>query len=155
MGYAYNMGGGWTLTGYGQGSAIGMYIDGYNETGISAATDGIKVANNNALSVATTLGSELSFTWSTPYGVLVPRVFGEWLHEYKDNSRAISYQFQGVGVASPLGIQTASPIRNWANVGLGTQMIFQNSISAFVNYQSLVMTGATNHMIEGGIRMEF
>ncbi|MDV3240840.1 MAG: hypothetical protein LOY00_03510 [Methylocaldum sp.] len=50
---------------------------------------------------------------------------------------------------------TPDPIRNWANVGFGAQFVMPNSVSAFVNYTSLIISGATNHTLEGGVRWDF
>lgn len=152
FGYVHNIGG-VSLTGYGQTSIIGLDIGGYRETGPSAATNGVIVGKNGALSVTTTLGTELSYAWSTSHGVVVPRVFGEWVHEYENMSRGISLQLQNGGLGS--AIQSRGLARDWGNLGAGAQFLFPNSISAFVNYQSLVMTGASNHTIEGGVKLSF
>ncbi|MFM8331882.1 MAG: autotransporter outer membrane beta-barrel domain-containing protein [Candidatus Methylumidiphilus sp.] len=152
MGYAYSLSG-ITATGYGQVAMIGIATGSYRETGLDAAVHGASINSNGAISVTTTLGAELSYAWNTPYGVVVPRIFGEWLHEYKNNHRAIAGQFQNGAI--PFAIQTASPERNWANLGAGAQMVLPNSLSVFVSYHSLIMTGAENTTFEGGVRWEF
>ncbi len=152
FGYSYPMGA-WTLTGYGQGSAIGMYFNGYTEKGTTAAVSGVRVSDNYALSVTTSLGSELNYAWGTPYGVVIPRLFAEWVHEYKNDSQLIASQFLGSGL--PALNKTSSPVRNWGNIGLGAQMQFQNAISSYVNFHSLIMDGSNNYTIDGGVRWAF
>jgi len=160
FGYAYPMGA-WTLTGYGQGSAIGMYFDSYTDAATNAALgslgglSAVRIQGSSALSVATTLGTELNYVWSTSYGVIIPRIFAEWVHEYKNNSQLIGSQFLGTGLLQPTLTKTGDPVRNWGNVGLGTQMQFQNALSAYLNFHSLVMDGANNYTIAGGVKWAF
>jgi len=152
IGYSYAMQG-WTLTGYGQGSAIGMYLNRYTEKGQTAAIDGVKVPSNYALSVTTTLGAELNYAWSTAYGVLLPRVFAEWVHEYKNNGQLVAAQFVGSGL--PALSRSGDPLRNWGNVGLGAQLQMPNALAGFVNFRSLVADGLNNFTIDGGVRWSF
>jgi hypothetical protein len=156
FGYSYPIGA-WTLTGYGQGSAIGIYNNGYTVNGgTTAALSSVQVQGSSALSVATTLGSELNYAWSTPYGVVIPRLFAEWVHEYKNDSQLIASQFLGSGtIPFTAFANTGSPVRNWGNVGLGSQMQFKNALSAYINFHSLVMNGANNYTIDGGVKFAF
>lgn len=151
-GYSYNIKG-WTLTGYGQGSAIGLYMNGYTEKGAQAAISGVRVSDNYALSVTTSLGAELNYAWSTAYGVVMPRLFAEWVHEYKNDGQLIASQFIGSGL--PAVAKTGNPLRNWGNIGLGAQMQLPNALSGFVNFRSLVADGINNFTIDGGVRWAF
>lgn len=141
----------WSLRGYGQASTIYMDIGGYTETG-DTATGLLTMPNQYVLSITSTFGTELSYAWSLPFGVLVPRVSAEWVREYANDQRLITAQLQNGGITS---IQTAAAQQDWGNAAAGLQMVLPNGVSAMLNFQSLIMSGATNYTIEGGVRMEF
>jgi len=169
FGYTHNMDA-WNLTGYGQVSQISLFRGSYQETGgVDVYRNGVSVSHQDYLSLATTLGTELTYTVSTAYGVLVPRIFAEWMHEYKNNSQVAPISIVDVPPGQPdifamiplsmaresAPFRSASPIRNWGNVGIGTQLVLPNSLSTFVNYKTLFMEGSSNHTVEGGIRWQF
>jgi outer membrane autotransporter protein len=151
LGYSRSMGA-LSATGYGRADVIGIVSNGYDESGSDATSQGVRVGSNRAVSVTTTLGAEVSYAWSTPHGVVVPRLFGEWVHEYQNDSRAITGTLQSGAI--PFVIQTASPIRDWGNLGAGVQMVLPNSLALYANYEGLVMRGAKNHTLGVGVRWE-
>lgn len=141
----------WSLRGYGQASTIYMDIGGYTETG-NSTTGLLTMPNQYVLSITSTFGTELSYAWSLPFGVLVPRISAEWVREYANDQRLIIAQLQNGGITT---FQTAAAQQDWGNAAAGLQMVLPNGVSAMLNFQSLIMSGATNHTIEGGVRMEF
>lgn len=149
-GYNFNWGG-LSVIPYFQAAGISTELNRFREDSVNGV--GITMGKQYRDSVTTTVGTELNYAWSTPYGVVLPRVFGEWVHEYRNSSRAITSTLGRGGFAT--SFVTPDPIRNWANVGFGTQFVMPNSISAFVNYSSLIIQGATNHTVEGGLRWDF
>lgn len=149
-GYNFNWGG-LSVIPYFQAAGISTELNRFREDSVNGV--GITMGKQYRDSVTTTVGTELNYAWSTPYGVLLPRVFGEWVHEYRNSSRSITSTIGRGGFTT--SFVTPDPIRNWANVGFGTQFMMPNSISAFVNYSSLIIQGATNHTVEGGVRWDF
>lgn len=150
LGYTHNFDA-WSLRGYGQASTIYMDIGGYSETG-SSATGLLTLPNQYVLSITSTFGAELSYAWSFPFGVLIPRVSAEWVREYANDQRSIIAQLQNGGTSV---IQTTTAQQDWGNAAAGLQMVLPNGVSAMLNFQSLIMSGAVNHSIEGGLRVEF
>lgn len=149
-GYNFNWGG-LSVIPYVQAAGISTEINRFREQSDSGV--GITMGKQYRDSVTTTVGTELNYVWSTPYGVVLPRVFGEWVHEYRNSSQSITNTLGRNGFAT--SFVTPDPIRNWANVGFGAQFVMPNSVSAFVNYTSLIISGATNHTLEGGVRWDF
>ena len=144
LGYTHSFGA-LSLRGYGQASSIYMDIGGYQETGPSP----LGLPTQHVLSITSTFGSELSYSWSVPFGVLIPRVSGEWVREYANNPRQIQTLNQGpVITAGAIGT-------DWGNLSAGVQMVLPNGLSSLINYRSMVMQGAVNHAIEGSLRLEF
>lgn len=150
LGYTYNTGA-WSVRGYGQASAIYLDISGYQERG-DIRTGLLNVSGQHVTSVTSTFGTELSYAWSLPFGVLTPRIMGEWVREYANDARITRALIQGGGSTN---IATGSPETDWGNLGAGAQLTLPNGLTANFNYQSLLMSGAVNHMIEGGLRFEF
>ena len=116
-----------------------------------------RVGEQDIKSLTSTLGTELSYIFNTSFAVVIPKLRGEWVHEYKNSSRSIRNSFLPVGgIASPTTIlKTASPERNWGNIGFITQMIFPNSVTAFLGYEALIIKDSSSHSVSGGIRYEF
>jgi outer membrane autotransporter protein len=149
-GYNFNWGG-LSVIPYFQAAGIATELDRFREK--SDSDVGLTMGRQHRDSVTTTVGTELNYAWSTPYGVFLPRVFGEWVHEYRNSSRSITSTLGRNGFVT--SFVTPDPIRNWGNVGFGAQLVMPNAISAFVNYSSLIIQGATNHTVEGGVRWDF
>ncbi|WP_347987892.1 autotransporter outer membrane beta-barrel domain-containing protein [Methylomonas sp. AM2-LC] len=150
LGYTHSFGA-LSLRGYGQASSIYMDIGGYSESG-TALTGLLNVSNQHVLSITSTFGTELSYSTSMPFGVVIPRVFGEWVREYANDTRQVQAVIQGGGSTT---ISAGAIGKDWANLGAGVQMVLPNGLSSLINYRSMVMQGAVNHSIEGTLRLEF
>lgn len=160
---------GWSLRGYGRGDFSNISIQSYQEKGGLATffnpdtgyTDtnplplALQVGGQNIRSVTSTLGAELSHAISTRtfIPVIIPRLRAEWVHEFENNSRTINAHFVTSGIGGQMGV--AGAVRNWANLGLGVQMMFSRSIVGYINYDRLIMNNANNNIISGGVRMNF
>ena len=150
-GYTHSMGA-WSLRGYGNAASIYMDIGGYQETGTGSAVGLLRVPNQYVVSVTSTFGVELTYAWSLPYGVLTPRITGEWVREYA-NDRRVTSAFTQSGI--PISITANASEQDWGNMGAGLQLNLPNGLSANIGYQALIMSGSYNHALDGGIRLEF
>ncbi|NJA06848.1 autotransporter outer membrane beta-barrel domain-containing protein [Methylococcaceae bacterium WWC4] len=151
-GYTHNIGA-WSLRGYGQASTIYMNIGGYREQGLLGAGSGLlTVPEQYVVSVTSTFGVELTYAWSLPFGVLTPRVNGEWVREYANDPR-VTRAFTRSGLAA--SIVSSAAERDWGNMGAGLQLNLPNGLAANLGYQALIMSGSYNHALEGGLRWEF
>lgn len=159
-------GGGWSLRGYGRADYSHIDIESFREKGGLATDAGgntlslaMQVNGQTIQSVTSTLGAELSHAISTRTFILViiPRLRAEWVHEFENNNRTVRTGFidqNGVNLTSE-SMAVAGPVRNWANLGVGVQMLFAHSIVGYVNYDRLIIKHAENNIISGGIRMNF
>lgn len=151
-GYTHNIGA-WSLRGYGQASTIYMNIGGYREQGLVGVGGGLlTVPEQYVVSVTSTFGVELTYAWSLPFGVLTPRVNGEWVREYANDPR-VTRAFTRSGLAA--SIVSSAAERDWGNMGVGLQLNLPNGLAANLGYQALIMSGSYNHALEGGLRWEF
>ena len=150
-GYTYNIGA-WSMRGYGQAATIYMDIGGYQEKGAGLSAGLLRVPEQYVVSVTSTFGVELTYAWSLPFGVLTPRITGEWVREYENDAR-VTRAFTQTGL--PATIASNASERDWGNMGTGLQLNLPNGLSANIGYQALIMSGSYNHALEGGLRLEF
>lgn len=153
----------WTVRPYARFEYVHLDVENYAETGNGgpstvAGSLNLNVSAQNVSSVTSVLGAEAGYTFSTPLGVVTPRVRAEWVHEYRNSSREIFAEFQGAiaaGISAPMRLSTAGPERNWANLGVNVQMNLPYSIAAFVGYETVIVEDSSNHIVLGGLRYEF
>jgi len=156
LGTGYNYATGqWLLNPYAKVNYIKLDVDGFSETGGNGW--GMQFADQSVESVTTTLGSQIAYTASMSWGVLMPNVHGEWHHQYKDGSRNIAVRLLG-DTTSGLSFDTVTtaPDRNYFTVGTGVSGTFAHGFSAFFNYDALVgYRNVDSHMFTLGTRIEF
>lgn len=92
---------------------------------------------NSLLSV---LGMQGSAAISTGFGVLIPQVNADYIHEYANSQRYINVQFAEDQRANPFQFrfQTDTPVRNWFNLGAGLVAVLPNGLQPFVNFRWMV-----------------
>lgn len=135
-------------------------IDGFQETiegggpGIGLALD---VDDQEAKSLTTALGGQVSYAISTGLGVFLPQVLFEWVHEFEDtdDTSATFVAGSGLGINPTINVQGEDPDRDTFNLGGGISAVFPHGISAFVYYESILgWEDVTSYYISGGIRFE-
>ncbi|MGH8532666.1 MAG: autotransporter outer membrane beta-barrel domain-containing protein, partial [Gammaproteobacteria bacterium] len=153
----------WTVRPYARFEYVHLDVENYGETGNGGPNTiegslNLNVSAQNVSSVTSVLGAEAGYTFSTPLGVVTPRVRAEWVHEYRNSSREIFAEFQGAiaaGISAPMRLSTAGPERNWANLGFNLQMNLPYSVAGFVGYETVIVEDSSNHVVLGGLRYEF
>ena len=128
-------------------------IDGYTEAGASGLE--LTYEGQSINSFQSVLGVQGSMAISTSYGVWVPQVNGNFIHEFENNQRFIKVHFAVDPLPLQFRFQTEKPVRNWANLSLGTVLVMPNGIQPFVNFRAMVGNDQFNNY-EGtfGIRIE-
>jgi len=132
---------------------VRVHIDGYRETGADAFN--LKIGSQTIESVTSAVGGDVRYAISTAWAVLVPQLSFEWEHEYKGNSRTVT-----AGVladpATSVAVRTASPDRDYANLGASLSATFTGGVAAFVNYHVVLgRANFTSHAFNTGIRFAF
>ena len=148
----------WGMRGYLRGDYVRVNTEDYSENGTqisgSTSTTALHVLGQNATSLTSTLGAELSRVFSTNRGVITPRARVEWVHEYKSDIRTLTSEFISAPTI-PLQVTTVGPERSWINAGIGAQMNFARSLAAFVDYVHMFREDARNDAVSIGIRYDF
>jgi outer membrane autotransporter protein len=128
-------------------------VDSYSETG----TTGLELIydQQTAKSLTGVLGVFGSTAISKDWGVLVPQVNLEYLHEFEDPQRTITFRFVDNLTAGPFFFQNDPPDRNYFNLGLGVAAVWPHGISGFLNVRSLLgYQDHSKYTITAGLRIE-
>jgi uncharacterized protein YhjY with autotransporter beta-barrel domain len=129
-----------------------LTVDGYTESGSIAD---LSVNEQDADSLRSRLGGRISFAFSH-YGVsFTPHLDATWQHEFMDQSRGITSQFNGGGVGS-FSVQTTNPSRDSALVDLGLNAEINSTVTAFTDYE--VQAGQENYFgqsVQAGVKIGF
>jgi uncharacterized protein YhjY with autotransporter beta-barrel domain len=173
-GYTHRMGA-WSLRGYGRADYNHLSISGFKENGGIAIGERLgefgtgftytnTINGQNIDSLLTTLGAELSYAISTQSllaAVIIPKLRAEWVHELKNGARQINNTFSAnkfdnsQSISSLQSINVAGPERNWANLGLGVQMLLPSGIVGYLDYETLFIENGSNQTVSGGVRINF
>jgi outer membrane autotransporter protein len=95
---------------------------------------------------------------STGFGVIVPQLNGNWVHEFADDRRSTSVRFVQDLRSDPtqFSFDTDAPDRNFFEVGAGVVLVLPHGYQAFANIRSI----QGNDLIDStagslGVRLEF
>jgi len=129
-------------------------IDGYSEDTLTGLE--LSYGDQNVESLATQFGGQVSYAISTSSGVFIPQARFEWVHEFKDDTRAINAQFLYDPSDTGFQFKTDNPDRNYFNLGLGVSATFAEGKSGFIFYEAtLGQENVEQHSISAGVRIDF
>jgi uncharacterized protein YhjY with autotransporter beta-barrel domain len=129
-------------------------IDGYRERGVTGLELVYDSQRENSLT--SVLGAYGSVAISTSFGVLVPQTTLEYVHEFQDPQRRITFRFAEDQARVPFRFQNDPPDRNYFNLGLGVVAVLPHGISPFLNYRALVgYNNESSYLVTAGVRIEF
>lgn len=144
---------------YGRVSYQNVQIDGFHENAVNPGPGFgslAMVGKQNAVSLQTAMGGQLSYALSTSFGVLMPTARAEWVHEFNDGSRQMNWQFSNDPNQTAFSIASDGSGRNFANLGAGLTATFTHGTSAFLYYEAMVgRANISEHSINAGVRAEF
>jgi outer membrane autotransporter protein len=130
---------------------VKVWMDAYTETG--AGMDNVSYGAFDITSFTSDIGGEVSYACKIGAGMLTPRVYGYWVHEYQDDVQALTYS---IGGGPLLTVLTDSSDRNYGRVGAGASLDLQRGLEIYVDYQALVGLDRINsHQFAAGGRFEF
>jgi uncharacterized protein with beta-barrel porin domain len=132
-----------------------LYVNSYSESG----GDGwaTRISSQGVNSFTTALGTRLSYAVSIPWGVAMPQLWGEWVHEFENNAQSIEVGYLGNYTNNQnFSVFTARPDRDYFTLGAGISGVFAHGVSAFFSYEALLGYNNTNsnQFVLGG-RIEF
>jgi uncharacterized protein with beta-barrel porin domain len=129
-------------------------IDGFDEsggTGLELVYD-----DQHSDSLTTVGGLFGSVAISTGFGVLVPQVTAEYIHEFLNDQRSVGFSFVGDLSRQKFRFQTDRPDRDYFIVGVGTVLVLPGGVSPFINYRELLgHRDRSSHTVTAGLRFAF
>lgn len=110
------------------------------------------------------LGIQATAPVSWRYGVLVPQINADYIHEFANSQRFINVKFAQDNRNPALGslqtptrftFQNDGPDRDWFNLGAGLVAVLPNGYQPFVNFRAMVGNSQfTNYVWTFGLRIE-
>lgn len=158
--YSFSWGGGYdwhhqafSVAPYARGEYTALNIDGYAESGSVAA---VRFGKQNIESLISTVGVQTAYTFSFPWGVLIPQLRGEWHHQFLDGRRSVTGSFIADGTGSTFSLVNDAPSRDYYTFGAEVSTVLPGGVSAFLAYETLQSYRhvESNRLMLGG-RLEF
>lgn len=114
------------------------HVNSFSETG----NTGIELAYDaqSINSMQSVLGIQGSAAFRSNFGVLVPQVSADYIHEFANSQRLIGVQFAEDHRPTPtkFTFQNDVPVRNYCNLGTGLLMVWSNGWQSFVQFRAMV-----------------
>lgn len=146
---------GFLITPYANINYLTVNIDSYAEDVNSGEGWAMAFDGQNIDSLTTTLGSQLAYAYSAPFGVIIPQIHAAWHHEFKNNSRTATATIQGDALAQQINIDIRGPDRDFVTLGADVSLAFAHGISTFASYNALVAYRDVNsHIFTLGLRVD-
>ncbi len=151
-----------TIGPYARLDSLRTRIDAYAEEatgsigGASASSAALRIEDQEIISTTSALGAQASYAWSTPFGVLLPQLRFEWIHEFDNHRREVSAVFIEDAGSNTFVITTDDPDEDYFNLGAGLAAVFPHGINAFVYYETPIgLDDVDAHYVTAGVRYEF
>ncbi len=152
-GYVFSLAGGWSLV-----PSLHLqysYYDqeSYREDG-GGFTD-LAVSDYDTDTINTNLKVKVSRVMKSRYGHLfIPELSLGWIHEFQDPEASTSYYYR---MSNPTVFKGKGldPADDSLTIGVGLNVIFNQKVSAFVNYDFEAKSDYHGHVLSTGLRVEF
>jgi outer membrane lipase/esterase len=101
------------------------------------------------------VGLRAQYAILNPLGVIVPYVYGEYRHQFRDSSRNIASGYAAAGGGTDFVLPTDPPAKHYYVVGGGGSVVLKHGLQGFIQYARILdYTNYTDHTVSGGIRWE-
>jgi outer membrane autotransporter protein len=141
-----------TVTPYARFNYVQTRINGFTETSTSLLAN--QVSGTTVNSITSVLGARAAYAWGMSWGVLVPQVRAEYIHEF-DGGRQSSSTFTNDPTVSTLLINDAVA-HDYGKVGLSMTAVLPHGLLPYLDYEALVGDPHfSQHIFTAGMRIEF
>jgi uncharacterized protein YhjY with autotransporter beta-barrel domain len=129
-------------------------IDDYSERGSTGME--LEYSDMEEQSLTSRLGAHGSVAISTTFGVIVPQVTGEYVHEFLDPQRKTEFRFVEDAAQVRFRFENDEPDRDYFEVGAGVVLQLADGIAPFVSFRTLLgYNQHTSRQVTAGARFEF
>jgi outer membrane autotransporter protein len=135
-------------------------VDGIKEKTSSPTAPGgtfvVKMDSNDYESLTSNLGGGASYALKQSWGVLLPQVSLEWVHEFENDGQQIDGFFPADINQQGFTIETKDPDRDYFNARLGVSAQFAEGRSGFISYEKVFgYDDVDYYSVQAGVRLEF
>lgn len=151
--------GAWNFGAYGRAAYSRLAFDEFEEE-VDASRNGsglaLSVDSRTVTGLSSTLGGKAAFTHSASWGILVPQLEVEWVHEYGSDTEAFRGYFLDDPTQTPILVLGDDLDNDYFRIGLGLSMVLTQGRSGFITYERLVArSGIDQQTLSLGFRWEF
>ena len=149
---------GFTLGTYGRAAYNRLSFDGFQETVDGGAGRGLalRIESRTVTGLSSTIGGKLAYPFSANWGVLLPQIEVEWVHDYKSDAEAFRGYFLDDPTGTPILVLGDDLDSDYFRVGLGLSMALSGGKSGFITYERLLArSGISQETLSLGFRWEF
>jgi outer membrane lipase/esterase len=161
VGYGFNYGG----LAFGPDAALNytrIDVNGFTEGDTEQSGMALAFADQTGESLLLKTGGHLSYALKTPFAVILPEARAHYVHEFKDDQRAVTVHFvDDPNAGTPNGpvsnfvIFTDLPKRDYFDWAAGFSAQFPYGISAYADYSAVAGEGSIRtHEIAFGLRIQ-
>ncbi len=145
----------WTISPYFRAAYARLEVDNFSETGGDGW--GLRYDSQDVESVTTTLGGEVAYAISAPFGVVVPQLRGEYIHEFEDDDRRVGAIFRGDNTTQrKFYLRTDDADQDYFTLGTEVATTFAGGLGVFAAYDVLLgYEDVESHELTFGGRIEF
>jgi outer membrane lipase/esterase len=138
-------------------------VNGYAENDSSDSGMGLIFGKQTGESLQLKAGGHLSYAINTRFAVILPEARAHYVHEFKDDQRAVTVRFaddpgvnnSNTGPISNFVIFTDRPDRGFFDWAAGVSAQFPFGLSAYVDYDAIAGEGnVRTHQLAFGLRLQ-
>jgi outer membrane autotransporter protein len=129
-------------------------FDGYSEKGDTGLE--LTFEDTSESSLQSRLGMAGSMAISTGFGVLVPQLYANWVHEFENGQRTENFRFNDVEENIPFQYEDEPPDQDFIELAAGVSVVLPNGWQTYVQYRTILGHNyIDSHVGAIGMRAEF
>jgi len=133
-------------------------IDAFQEHGVDANTSGwaMAIEEQSQEVFNTRISGQMDYALGFSWGVLIPTIQLDWIHEFKGDDRIVNGRFVGDTTGSSFALETDVQDSDYFTLGAGLSTQLSHNRSAFIYYQTLLGKSDTEQYdVTLGLRWAF
>jgi len=132
-------------------------IDAFQESADTGSSSWAMAVDKQSQEVInTSFSGQMDYALSFSWGVLIPNIQLDWIHEFKGSKRVVNGRFVGDTTGSSFSLETDVEDTDYFSFGAGLSTQLPNNRSAFIYYQTLLgKSDITQHDLTLGFRWAF
>lgn len=137
-------------------TAVDAFEESMSNPGAAGGGWATRIDEQTLNSFTSQLGFEAAYAVGTSWGVLMPNLMVDWVHEFRDNAGDVTGFFLQDSSRTAFALKTEDLDQNYFNVRLGVSAQFAGGSSAYLYYRQLLgYDDLDAYTVGAGLRFEF